>query len=114
MLSPAAVFAQTARYKFGLVMPLTGSQAGYGKYQIPAAQWAVEAINKTGGINGKKRAAAKDPWAWYECDSVVERHRSHSAFQQIEPFPAKHGRVMKPFAFPASVAVPLERGVLAR
>lgn len=40
--------------KFGLAMPLTGSQSSYGKDQIKATEWAVEDINKKGGVNGKK------------------------------------------------------------
>ena len=47
-------FAQTTSYKFGLAMPLTGGQASYGNDQVKAAQWAVDAINAKGGINGKK------------------------------------------------------------
>src|SRR5690242_16296591 len=48
-------FAQTPpTYKFGLAMPLSGSQALYGSDQVKAAQWAVDAINAKGGINGKK------------------------------------------------------------
>ena len=43
-----------ASYKFGLAMPLSGSQALYGADQVKAAQWAVDAINAKGGINGKK------------------------------------------------------------
>jgi branched-chain amino acid transport system substrate-binding protein len=46
--------AQQASLKFGLAMPLTGGQALYGNDQVKAAQWAVEAINQAGGINGKK------------------------------------------------------------
>ncbi len=46
--------AQQATFKFGLAMPLTGGQALYGNDQVKAAQWAVEEINKAGGINGKK------------------------------------------------------------
>ena len=45
---------QPATYKFGLAMPLSGSQALYGADQVKAAQWAVDAINANGGINGKK------------------------------------------------------------
>src|SRR6476661_6477075 len=41
-------------YKFGLAMPLSGSQALYGSDQVKAAQWAVDAINAGGGVNGKK------------------------------------------------------------
>src|SRR5262249_42877662 len=40
--------------RFGLAMPLTGSQALYGQDQVKAAKWAVAEINKAGGINGKK------------------------------------------------------------
>jgi branched-chain amino acid transport system substrate-binding protein len=46
--------AQQPTMKFGLAMPLTGGQALYGNDQVKAAQWAVEEINKAGGINGKK------------------------------------------------------------
>ena len=46
--------AQQASYKFGLAMPLTGGQALYGNDQVKAAQWAVDAINAKGGVNGKK------------------------------------------------------------
>ena len=41
-------------YKFGLAMPLSGSQALYGSDQVKAAQWAVDDINAKGGVNGKK------------------------------------------------------------
>jgi len=46
-------FAQDA-FRFGLAMPLTGSQALYGQDQVKAAEWAVAEINKAGGINCKK------------------------------------------------------------
>jgi branched-chain amino acid transport system substrate-binding protein len=49
----AAASAQQV-YRFGLAMPLTGSQALYGQDQVKAAQWAVAEINSAGGINGKK------------------------------------------------------------
>ena len=49
--SPA--IAQDA-FRFGLAMPLSGSQALYGQDQVKAAEWAVAEINKGGGINGKK------------------------------------------------------------
>ena len=52
LLAGSAV-AQQASYKFGMAMPLTGGQATYGNDQVKAAQWAVEEINKKGGINGK-------------------------------------------------------------
>jgi len=41
-------------FRFGLAMPLTGSQALYGQDQVKAAEWAVAEINKAGGVNGKK------------------------------------------------------------
>jgi branched-chain amino acid transport system substrate-binding protein len=41
-------------FRFGLAMPLTGSQALYGQDQVKAAEWAVAEINKSGGVNGKK------------------------------------------------------------
>jgi branched-chain amino acid transport system substrate-binding protein len=41
-------------FRFGLAMPLTGSQALYGQDQVKAAEWAVAEMNKAGGINGKK------------------------------------------------------------
>jgi branched-chain amino acid transport system substrate-binding protein len=50
----APAFAQQQTLKFGLAMPLTGSQSSYGKDQIKATEWAVEDINKKGGVNGKK------------------------------------------------------------
>jgi branched-chain amino acid transport system substrate-binding protein len=53
MMGTAAASAQQV-YRFGLAMPLTGSQALYGQDQVKAAQWAVAEINGAGGINGKK------------------------------------------------------------
>src|ERR1700730_7356693 len=41
-------------FRFGLAMPLTGSQALYGQDQVKAAEWAVAEINKAGGVGGKK------------------------------------------------------------
>jgi branched-chain amino acid transport system substrate-binding protein len=38
--------------QFGLAMPLSGSQALYGKDQVQAAQWAVKDINDKGGVDG--------------------------------------------------------------
>ena len=52
---PFAASAQSGdTLKFGLTMPLTGSQALYGTDQVKAAQWAVADINAKGGVNGKK------------------------------------------------------------
>ncbi|MES2999210.1 MAG: ABC transporter substrate-binding protein [Pseudomonadota bacterium] len=39
--------------KFGLAMPLTGSQALFGADQVKAAEWAVQDINAKGGIEGR-------------------------------------------------------------
>ena len=55
LLASTSSFALAQQtYKFGLAMPLTGGQALYGNDQVKAAQWAVEAINANGGVNGKK------------------------------------------------------------
>ncbi|HYG41986.1 MAG TPA: ABC transporter substrate-binding protein [Bordetella sp.] len=48
MAQPAA----KAPLKFGLAMPLTGSQALFGADQAKAAQWAVQDINAKGGVDG--------------------------------------------------------------
>lgn len=51
--SPAAWAQAKETLKFGLAMPLSGSQALYGADQVKAAQWAVADINAKGGVNGK-------------------------------------------------------------
>jgi len=38
--------------QFGLAMPLSGSQALYGKDQVQGAEWAVKDINDKGGVDG--------------------------------------------------------------
>jgi branched-chain amino acid transport system substrate-binding protein len=53
--------------KFGLAMPLSGSQALYGADQVKAAQWAVADINAKGGVNGK------------QLEMIVLEHRSRSS-----------------------------------
>lgn len=53
MSGPGTAAAEET-YKFGLAMPLSGRSALYGQDQVKAATWAVEEINKAGGINGKK------------------------------------------------------------
>ena len=50
---PTAAAAQET-LKFGLAMPLTGSQSSYGRDQIKAAEWGVADINAKGGVNGRK------------------------------------------------------------
>jgi ABC-type branched-chain amino acid transport systems, periplasmic component len=58
LAATASLAAGTARaqetFRFGLAMPLSGSQALYGADQVKAAEWAVAAINAAGGVNGKK------------------------------------------------------------
>lgn len=51
---PAARGQASGNLRFGLAMPLTGSQSAYGKDQVTAAQWAVDAINARGGVQGRK------------------------------------------------------------
>lgn len=41
------------KLSFGLAMPLTGSQATYGQDQVRATRWAIDAINKAGGVDGR-------------------------------------------------------------
>jgi branched-chain amino acid transport system substrate-binding protein len=53
-LATANSAAAQDAFRFGLAMPLTGSQALYGQDQVKAAEWAVAEINKAGGVNGKK------------------------------------------------------------
>jgi branched-chain amino acid transport system substrate-binding protein len=54
MGSAAFPAAAQQTLKFGLAMPLSGSQSSYGKDQIKAAEWGVADINAKGGVNGKK------------------------------------------------------------
>jgi branched-chain amino acid transport system substrate-binding protein len=51
---PIPLLAQGQTLKFGLAMPMTGSQSAYGKDQVAAAQWAVDDINAKGGVQGRK------------------------------------------------------------
>lgn len=48
-----AVFAEDV-YKIGAILPLTGPGALWGNNTRKGAEIAVEEVNKTGGINGKK------------------------------------------------------------
>jgi branched-chain amino acid transport system substrate-binding protein len=45
--------AQKQPYRFGLIMPQTGSQALFGIDQVQACLWGVEDINAKGGVNGR-------------------------------------------------------------
>jgi branched-chain amino acid transport system substrate-binding protein len=49
-----ASFAQGAAIKIGMVLPVTGSAAEQGKYALNGAKLALEAVNKAGGVLGKK------------------------------------------------------------
>ena len=51
---PLSLRAQGQTLKFGLAMPMTGSQSAYGKDQVQAAQWGVDDINAKGGVQGRK------------------------------------------------------------
>jgi len=53
-IGTAGTAAAQQTLKFGLAMPLTGSQSAFGKDQIKATEWAVAEINAKGGVNGKK------------------------------------------------------------
>ncbi|WP_028603510.1 ABC transporter substrate-binding protein [Ottowia thiooxydans] len=55
LMCAATVHAQGNKepLKFGLAMPLTGSQALFGADQAKAAQWAVQDINAKGGVQGR-------------------------------------------------------------
>ena len=49
-----AVVAQASEIKIGLVGSLTGGQASFGQSTQKGAEFAVNEINSSGGINGKK------------------------------------------------------------
>lgn len=53
---PSMAWAQADKDKlrFGLAMPLSGSQALYGADQVKAAEWAVADINAKGGVEGRQ------------------------------------------------------------
>ena len=47
-------FAQDkAKLRLGIALPMTGAQALFGSDQVRAAQWGVDDINKSGGVNGQ-------------------------------------------------------------
>jgi branched-chain amino acid transport system substrate-binding protein len=50
----SALAQDKAPLRFGLAMPLSGSQALYGNDQVKGALWGVEDINKKGGVAGRK------------------------------------------------------------
>src|SRR5581483_2127947 len=51
---PFPLRAQSQTLKFGLAMPLTGSQSAYGKDQVQGAQFEVDDLNAKGGVQGRK------------------------------------------------------------
>jgi branched-chain amino acid transport system substrate-binding protein len=56
MLVPApwqVVFGQAKPYRIGTLQPLSGAAAAGGKTALVGTQMAVDAINKSGGINGR-------------------------------------------------------------
>jgi branched-chain amino acid transport system substrate-binding protein len=58
MVAAAASAIPTAGFaadplKFGVVLPLTGPSAFYGADQVKAISWAVEDVNKAGGVGGR-------------------------------------------------------------
>lgn len=48
-----SAFAQTGNIKVGVVVPLTGVLAAYGKPYLDAMAMAVDAANAAGGVNGR-------------------------------------------------------------
>ena len=50
----SALAQDSGPLRFGLAMPLSGSQALYGTDQVKGALFAVEDINKKGGVAGRK------------------------------------------------------------
>ena len=51
--SPMSMAQATDTIKFGMSMPLSGTQALFGADQVKAAQMGVADINAKGGVNGK-------------------------------------------------------------
>jgi len=52
LAAPCALSQQKTPLRFGMAMPLTGSQSAYGLDFVEAARWAVADINAKGGVNG--------------------------------------------------------------
>ncbi len=63
-------------FKFGLVMPLTGSNASYGKDQVLGTEFGVEDLNAKGGVNGMKLQVVEE-------DSQADPKRGVSAFDKV-------------------------------
>lgn len=67
---------KTKAYEFGLVMPQTGSSASFGNDQVTAALWAVDDINKNGGIDGVPLKALVE-------DSQADPKRAITGYQKV-------------------------------
>jgi branched-chain amino acid transport system substrate-binding protein len=74
--APATAVAQPDTYTFGLALPETGNDAPYGKDQTTWTAYAIDAINKAGGIGGKKLAMIVE-------DSQSDPKRGIAAFQKL-------------------------------
>src|SRR5262245_39562229 len=63
-------------YPFGLALPQPGNDAPYGKDQTTWTGYAIEEINKAGGVGGKKLAMVVE-------DSQSDPKRGIVAFQKL-------------------------------
>ena len=73
---PATAAGQPDTYTFGLALPETGNDAPYGKDQTTWTGYAIEEINKSGGVGGKKLAMIVE-------DSQSDPKRGIAAFQKL-------------------------------
>jgi branched-chain amino acid transport system substrate-binding protein len=74
--APVHAAGQPDTYTFGLALPETGNDAPYGKDQTTWTGYAVEEINKTGGVGGKKLKMIVE-------DSQSDPKRGIAAFQKL-------------------------------
>ncbi len=63
--------------KIGVILPLTGGAADIGEYSRQGLEMAVDEINRSGGVKGKKVVV------FYE-DSANESRKAMSAFQKLK------------------------------
>lgn len=63
-------------YQFGLIMPMTGSNATFGNDQVKGALWGVEDVNAAGGIDGVPIKAITE-------DSQADPKRAITAYQKV-------------------------------
>jgi len=71
-----AATGQPDTYTFGLALPQTGNDAPYGKDQTTWTGYAIEEINKAGGVGGKKLAMIVE-------DSQSDPKRGIAAFRKL-------------------------------